>query len=134
MSSKSTIVGDVIRLPRIFFDRGSISMYALLHEIEYFSMSDLVTEDAIYQEFLEHPEYVNDWVDWSEAKRSSAGWYIRQRGDAGFEVGYFPPHYGSHKVAKYADVAQACAAFVKREIESIGEQHGTPHSEAPTLK
>lgn len=118
MGTNST-VNDVVHLPRNFRDRGNVSMYALLREIGYFAVHEQVTEDAIHRALLEYPECVHDWMDWSEGKRTDAGWFFRREGETGYEVGYFPVCSDRHQVIKYPDEAAACAAFIKREIEDI---------------
>ena len=117
MSIDSTI-GKVIELPRTFYRRGDASMYSLLQESGYFAVHAEVTESAIQKALREHPECVADWMDLSEGKRASSGWFLR-RGENGYEVGYFPVSGDDDRVVEYRDAVAACAAFVKREIEDI---------------
>jgi hypothetical protein len=114
MSIDST-VSNVINLPGNFHDRGDVSVYVLLQESGYFAVHEDVTEGAIHDALRRHPEVANDWMDFSEAKRASSGWFLRRGGAKGFQVGYYP----DHELVDYSDELAACAAFIKREIEDI---------------
>lgn len=113
MSIESTL-NDVIQLPRNFYDRGDASIHSLLRKSGYFAVHEAVTEGAIYDALHEHPELVSDWINLSDAKRASSGWFLRQ-GARGYQVG----HYPDHEAVEYSDRLTACAAFIKREIEDI---------------
>ncbi len=114
MSIDST-VHEVLNLPRNFYGRGDASIYTLLQESGYFAVHDQVTEGAIHNALRRHPEVVNDWIDLSESRRASSGWYLRPAGAKGYQVG----HYPDNEPVDYADELAACAAFIKREIEDI---------------
>lgn len=107
-------VSDVINLPRTFYGRGNASIYSLLQESGYFAVHEEVTQGALHDALREHPELARDWIDFSEAKRTSSGWFLR-RGAEGYQVG----HYSDHEPVEYSDELTACAAFIKREIEDI---------------
>jgi len=113
MSIDSTI-SNVINLPRNFRGRGDVSIYALLQESGYFAVHEEVTESAIHDALRRHAEFVRDWLDFSEAKRTSSGWFLR-RTTSGCQVG----HYPDHEPVGYSDELAACAAYIKREIEDI---------------
>lgn len=113
MSIDST-VSDVVNLPRNFHGRGDASIYSLLQESGYFAVHEEVTEGAIHDALREHPELASDWMDFSEAKRASSGWFLRR-----VAKGYLVGHYPDHEPVEYSDELVACAAFIKREIEDI---------------
>ncbi len=114
MSIDSTVL-EVLNLPRSFYGRGDVSIHTLLWESGYFAVHDQVTEGAIHDALLRRPEVVHDWIDLSESKRASSGWYLRRAGAKGYQVG----HYPGDEAVDYADELAACAAFIKREIEDI---------------
>jgi hypothetical protein len=120
--SIANTVNDVIKLPRRFYDRGDASIYSLLQESGYFAVYDQVTEEAIHEALLRNPHVVSDWVDFSEAKRASCGWFLRRRGEQCYQVG----HYPDHEPVDYPDEIAACSAFIKREIEDIRTDGGQP--------
>lgn len=117
MSIDSTVI-DVINLPRNFCGRGDASIYSLLQESGYFAVHDEVTEGAIHGALRRNPEIVTDWMQFSEAKRVSSGWFLRREGAKGYQVG----HYPDHEPVDYSDELEACAAFIKREIEDIRQR------------
>jgi hypothetical protein len=117
MSIDQTI-SHLIHLPRNFNNPGNASVYSLLRDSGYFAVHDQVTEDALHQALLRHPECVDEWMSFSEEKRASAGWFFR-KGPKGYEVGYFPVTSSGHQPVDYADGVAACAAFIKREVEDI---------------
>ena len=65
----------------------------------------------------EHPDWVEAWYRWSADKRVSSGWYIARRGEAAFEVGYYP----AIPPVRYGDRVEACAVFVRYELASIAD-------------
>ena len=117
--SISEIIVELINLPRRFNDLRNISIYSLLKETGYFEMHSQISESAIREALLRHPQCVNEWMLLSEGKRSSAGWYFRRSGKESYEVGYFSSKRSDIQPVEYADEAAACAAFIKREIEDI---------------
>jgi hypothetical protein len=110
-----SIVNDVINLPQNFYGRGNASIYTLLQESGYFEFHDQLTEEAIHNALRNQPELAGDWLGFSEAKRTSSGWFLRRGGAKGYEVG----HYPDHEPVDYSDELSACAAFIKREVEEI---------------
>lgn len=117
MNIENTIT-DLIHLPRNFDSQGDASIYSLLREVGYFDLHDQVTESAIQKRLREYPDLVREWMDFSEGKRVSAGWFF-QEGPNGYQVGYSPESNNSHLPVDYSDAVAACAAFIKREAEDI---------------
>ncbi len=115
--NKADLINKIIYLPKQFHSLGNVSMYSLLEESGYFEMYDQVNEVDIMKGITENSECINDWIILSEDKRCS-GWYITQNSIGGYVVGYFP-ETENFKLTTYIDVKEACAAFIKREIESI---------------
>ena len=70
------------------------------------------------RELAEHlrarPAVVEQWVAYSEDKRTSAGWYLRPPNSIG-RITREPP---MHEV-KHVDLAAACAAFIIAELDQI---------------
>lgn len=116
MSIDDTIA-DLIHLPRNF-NRGDVSVYSLLRDSGYFATHEQVTESEIHRVLVRHPECVNEWLSYSEDRRTGAGWFI-QRSAKGFHVGYYPAGSSSHSPVDYSDETVACAAFIKHEAEDI---------------
>ena len=114
MPSDSSLVRAICKIPREF-RRGNISPRESLERFGYDSAREAVTVAALRSCLEEEPELITEWLHWSEDKRTSDGWFFSVRDDVG-EVGYLgraePP-------TKFTPLAEACAQFVHREIESI---------------
>src|SRR4030095_6744733 len=87
MNVNETIL-KLVHLPRRFIDLGNVSFYALLEETSYFTVHDKVSEADIREALLRHPECVDEWILYSEDKRSSEGWYLKQNDKGGYVVGF----------------------------------------------
>jgi hypothetical protein len=115
---KPGIIKDVIFFPQNFHARGNISAYSLLMESGYFQFHNEVTEQDILQALGEHPECLNQWQTWSDNKRAGSGWYFAKEGNGKFVVDFFPS-LKNIRPKEYENIAEACAAFIKLEIEDI---------------
>ena len=105
-------------MPSRFYTERNVSIYALLKETGYFELHNEISESNIYEVLIQHPECINQWLSWSEDKRSSSGWYFKQDEDGKYIVGFFPTSK-DFNVNIYSDKTEACAVFIKREIEDI---------------
>jgi hypothetical protein len=109
---------DLIYIPRKFEDLGNVSMYSLLSDSGYFEAHSQISESIIREALRAHPDMVDEWMRFSEDKRTNAGWYFRPT-HRGYEVGYFSRAPSSIRSAEYSDRTEACAVFIKNEIEEI---------------
>jgi len=112
------VIISIISLPENFHKNRTISAYSLLNESGYFELFEIIYEDDIYEELYQHQQYIEQWLIWSEDKRTDAGWYIRKEDWGGYIVGHLST-LRRFEIFKYTDVVRACAAFIKREIEEI---------------
>ena len=109
--STSDEIQQICSLPTKFHSSGK-SAYDLIRESGVDVRS--LTTDAIVGVLQTRPELVAEWLQWSEDKRSSPGYYFlseKQR----HVVGYYP---GDERV-EFADPISACADFVVKEINDI---------------
>lgn len=113
------IIADVIGVPRQFSEHGNITFYSLLKETGYFDVHDKVSVIAIRDALHTDSDRVIDWLQLSEDKRSNAGWYFRRSDEGDYEVGYFSLKTNDITSVKYSDSIEACAAFIKHEIEEV---------------
>jgi hypothetical protein len=121
---KLQIKDKLILLPRVFNRIGNVAIYDLLKETGYFEMYDQLSEEIIFESLAQHPEYVNDWLTYSEDKRTNSGWYFKQEGPNSYKVGYFGGKESENIPYKYIDRIKLCAAFIKRESEDIRGSSG----------
>ena len=117
MNITDTVI-DLIYIPRKFEDLGNVSIYSLLRDSGYFETYSEISESTIREGLRAHPETVEEWMRFSQDKRTNAGWYFRPS-RKGYEVGYFSRFQGDIKSTHYSDRTQACAVFIKNEIEEI---------------
>ena len=108
----------VARMPSTLVVRGDVSPYDLLAHSGYFDRHAEITPDLLRAVLSRDPMLVNDWLEYSENKRTSSGWYFR-RAATGFDVGFLGKDGRKVDERTYVDVIEACAAFIKKEIEEM---------------
>ena len=113
------IATQIVMIPRARHVR-DMSIFALLKETGYFELHDQVSEGDIRNALACDPECVQEWFQYCEDKRTSSGWYIRLNDEDLYEIGYFDikADHDTNRV-QYENAIDACAAFIKHEIESI---------------
>ena len=121
MRSSETI-NKIILLPKMFTDLGNISIYELLKQSGYFQNFNQITEKDIFNELSHQPERIKEWILYSENKRSDSGYFIEQKEKDSYIVGYFSLKGGRRDQTEYHKGNEACAAFIKHEIEEIRNQ------------
>ena len=114
---KHNILRDIVFLPKRFSE-GNTSMYSLLKESGYFELHNQISEVDILEVLNENLECIDQWLNLSEDKRSSSGWYFKQNDNGKFVVGYYPSD-GNFQLYEYNDELEACAVFIKQEIDDI---------------
>ncbi len=115
---ENQLIKDIIFLPKKFYDEGNTSIYSLLKGSGYFELYERVSESGILEVLTQYPECVNQWLDWSENKRTNSGWYFKQDERGKYIVGFFPVIDGLKQI-EYSDSKEACADFIIKEIEEI---------------
>ncbi len=94
----------------------------LLLDSGYCLFSRAITVGMLEGALREHPEQVENWLAWSDNKRTDSGWYFRRRGLGGVEVGYFPFRADRPSISfSEKEIFRACAQFIKFEIDDICE-------------
>lgn len=114
---KSQIINDNIILPKQFYE-GNISFQTLLKGSGYIEHHNEINEEDILEKLTYHLECINEWLNLSEDKRCCSGWYFKQGDNGKYLVGYYPPQENL-KTTEYIDEVEACAAYIKREIEDL---------------
>lgn len=114
----SDTLNRLVHLPREFNSIDNTSMYDLLFETGYFEIRDKITVEIIRDRLAQSPEYVKDWLHYSEDKRSRSGWYFKQQDNKVYCVGYLSDN-GNASHNECHDRLKACAIFIKNEMESI---------------
>ncbi len=97
-------------------------MAELLVESGYCEIPDQVAEAAIASALTENPNIVDDWLAYSEDKRVTSGWFFKIERPGQFVVGSEDERSSGMRSTEYSDRIEACAKFIKEEVESI--RHG----------
>ncbi len=114
---KNNVLRDIVFLPKRFSE-GNASMYSLIKESGYFEMHNQINEVDIFEVLNENLECIDQWLSLSEDKRSSSGWYFKQNDNGKYLVGHYPSNE-NNELNEYSDEVEACAVFIKYEIEEI---------------
>lgn len=110
------VINRILSLPDKFQKLGNQTFDNLLKDSGYAEISGQIREDDILEAIKQHPEVVKSWFDWSENKRSSSGWFIKEDKEK-YVVSFFPDTEGK-EITETKDIYKACACFIKKEIES----------------
>jgi hypothetical protein len=105
----------VCQMPVEYHRRGDVSILRLAEESDYRAHRTAIGVEHIQRYLESHPELVGEWYVYSDNKRTSTGWYFDH---AGRRVGYFSGSRREHE-RTFDDATQACAAFIKHEMDSI---------------
>ena len=112
----SNITVRLLGLARELSQKNTVSMYELLQQINCSNMAGQISEQDLYKELLAHPDYADDWLEYSEDKRC-AGWYFKTDDEGKYLVGYIDEKKDSE--TPYGDKLKACAVFLKHELNVI---------------
>ena len=123
----SEITKNVLSIPRQFNSLSSVSVHTLLRESGYFEHYKNISEDVIHNALADHPELIQEWMQFSEDKRTCAGWYVTQDTKGQYGVGRISENAvdDTWKI-EYARAIDACTAFIMREIEDIRQNSDEP--------
>ncbi len=113
-----SLISAIISFPVKFLSLGNISIRSFLKDVGYFEDYDQVHEDNIAKALVQSPEYIDAWIGWSEDKRVTAGWCIQKKENGYYLVRYYPPNKDYIQMS-YSNITNACAAFIKREVEDV---------------
>ncbi|MCL2745213.1 MAG: hypothetical protein FWE67_15325 [Planctomycetaceae bacterium] len=113
---KFQTIKDIIFLPKKYYN-GNSSPYAILKASGYFEWHDKINENDIFEVLTQHLECINQWLCFSADKRC-CGWYFTEEKGKNI-VGNYSSQGGYEQVIEFLDKIEACAAFIKREIEEI---------------
>jgi|SRR4051794_21021268 hypothetical protein len=115
-----SVVNNIIAIPDNYHKLNK-SWYHLVIDSGYLDCYNQITEQVILDALEKQPERVNEWVQWSEDQRVSEGWFLRLDGNI-WNIGAFSTKEGyKETLTPYPDLKQACAAFIKLEVEYTRE-------------
>lgn len=112
------IIDKIIMIPNDFYKLKNISICYLLKETGYFDVYNKITTEMIEKRLVNYQESIEEWLLYSENKRSSSGYYLTQE-DSYYVVGYIDIKIKKNDKKKYKNKIEACSVFIKNEIEGI---------------
>jgi hypothetical protein len=98
------------------------SPFALLKETGYFELHDQVSASDIREALTRDPACVQEWMQYVDDLRCPSSWYFDVDDDDNqYEVGFFDIKADPNRSnrVQYENATDACAAYIKHEIESI---------------
>jgi len=94
-------------------------MFSLLEATGYLGLHDQISEADIRAALVRCPECVKEWMQYSEDKRTSSGGYVTQTNEGCYETGYIADARTRRNRVQYETAIDACASFIKHEIDEI---------------
>lgn len=114
------IATKIALLPREYYALRNVSFDSLIKQSNYSRSSPEITEEAIREALADQPDLVDDWLKWSEDKRTSTGWYFTKQTDGAYIVGHILKGKDEPERSRYLhDPIAACACFVKLEVDDV---------------
>lgn len=110
---------ELVNLPRNF-KKSNLSWADLLLPKLSFFLKIQVSEIQDY--IANHDELMNEWIEFSENKRSSEGFYISKVKSNIFEVGFFLETKKEKKIYKNKEIA--VSNFIVRELQHFEKTSG----------
>ena len=111
---RTKAINNIIEIP-IRCANGNKSFVTLLQDSGYLEFPDINVSELI-KAINVNEERVNDWFQWSDAKRVDKGWFFIENAGK-YAVGYSPATEGYRQFI-YDDKIEACANFILKELES----------------
>jgi hypothetical protein len=111
---------EIVTIPRRMRSEDK-SPFALLKETGYFELHNEVSVSDIRNALARDPACVQEWMQYIDDQRCSSSWYFVLNDEGLYEVGFYDSKTDparSNQVV-YENAMDACAAFIKHQIESI---------------
>ncbi len=124
MQTLDETVARVCHLACNFYAVGNPSPSDLFKASGYREHRDAVGESILHGYLSRHSELIDGWRRYSEDKRCD-GWYFAEEPGGTYRVGHAPKVVSKNE-RRFADRAEACAAFVKCEMESLVKTGSRP--------
>ncbi|MFL5680062.1 MAG: hypothetical protein ACJ77B_05625 [Chloroflexota bacterium] len=118
MLNTDDVVRAVCRLPRDVNSLGTMSPVELLRRSGYSERRAEIPVDGIEVCLRANPEYVDDWLLWSEQDRGYSGWYLFESHAGELELRPYDQSVGRQSKA-FTDKTRAAAEFAHRYLENL---------------
>ncbi len=78
MNNKQEVIHHILTLPERFKSLGNQTFNNLLKDSGCLEISSQIQESDILDAITKHPEIIKSWFSWSEDKRVSSGWFLKE--------------------------------------------------------
>jgi len=112
-------VHQVLALPGLFRSRGDVSMVELLAGTTYRQEYANITEAELARGLRAAPGLARDWLQYAEDQRCSDCWFLSERADGGWKVGFLDRHGTVTATTSHDSLEDACARFAKQKLERL---------------
>lgn len=119
--NKADLTTEIARIPRRMYTENA-SPCALLKQTGYFELHDQVSVRDIREALNRDPACVQEWMQYVDDLRCPSSWYFDLDDDKDqYEVGFFDIKADPNRSNRvyYENATDACAAYIKYEIESM---------------
>jgi|TARA_B110000908_G_C9882113_1_gene283074 hypothetical protein len=115
---KSNILKEIIFLPEKFNNENNeLSFYTLLKNTGYIDYYKEISENDIALVISNNLVCIEYWLQWSEDKRGSSGWYFLKKNQYLYEVNKIGSKTKINNF--FINSLNACSHFIKKEIDDI---------------
>jgi len=118
MTDRNALLQKILSIGHATSMRGAgISMREALKVAGYAELRPSLTAAELRSVIADHPELIEQWMSYSEDKRTDGGWYIQRNGNIGRVL-------KPASALQYASIQDAIAEFVMLELDfwaDIGE-------------
>ncbi|MEZ6084546.1 MAG: hypothetical protein R3E58_11560 [Phycisphaerae bacterium] len=106
------LIQNLVCIPRLLKTKEDSTMVSLVKESGYKSKQSESLRDEL-REYIEcHPEFIEDWLAFSEDQRSSPAWFFTYERNGQYQLGWFATDCGISKQELFDSGAPACAEFI----------------------
>ncbi len=120
MPNVDDVVQAVCRLPLDFHATRTMSAVDLVRASGYPAVRSEVTVERLATCLRDHPDWVEQWFEWSADNRGSPAWYLLVSGSGEFQLGFYEGP-DSQPPVTLTDKVHAAAEFVHRYLEQVAE-------------
>jgi hypothetical protein len=117
-SKVSDVIFKICSMPSDSHIYTNKSMVKLTKESGYLEYKDFVTKDRIIRTLKENPDFIYDWLGYSEDQRITYGWAFQFWGGDKWTVGLYNTQNQDWE-RNYTDGYEACATFILIEVDSF---------------
>jgi len=109
-------VERVCHIAREFGQRGAPSLEALLQASSYRAVRGNLDAAQLEAVVASEPDLIDDWLRFSEDKRTTCGWAFYPEGDAWVVLHPFPKQ-GAPVERRHSSASAACADYILTELD-----------------